>query len=160
MRQPLEGFRIQLAFAFDVLRLNHLRQACRKTNRWRTVHDFRIVLDEAPIAVPGKAGIAGQPDQRANALRIEADIKNGRQHARHGLCRARADRDEKGRAVAAETAAGRLLQAGDPIAQPLVERREGLRIVPMDRRAKLGRHDKRPRHAHPPPFHLPEHYRL
>ena len=42
-------------------------------------------------------------------------------------------------AVAAETAAGCLLQPGDPIAQPLVECREGLRIVPIDRCAKRGR---------------------
>jgi hypothetical protein len=59
--------------------------------------------------------------QPANGLRIEAHIENGRQHARHGLCRARAHRDEKGRTVAAETAAGCLLQPGDLIAQPLVE---------------------------------------
>jgi hypothetical protein len=46
-------------------------------------HDIRIHCDETPIAVIGKAAVAGQFGERFDGLIVEAEIEHGIHHARH-----------------------------------------------------------------------------
>ena len=59
-------------------------------------HHVGIHLDKAAIAVPGKTLIAGNFGQPDHGFVIEAKIKNGVHHARHGDPRAGADGNQQG----------------------------------------------------------------
>ena len=54
-------------------------------------HDIRIHLDEAAVAVIGKAWIAGVGRQRLDGFVIEAEVEDRVHHARHRCARAGAD---------------------------------------------------------------------
>ena len=58
-------------------------------------HDVGIHLDEAAVAVIGKARIAGIGGQRLDRLVVEAEIEHGVHHARHRGAGAGAHRDQQ-----------------------------------------------------------------
>ena len=65
-------------------------------------HDIAIHLDEATVAIPGEAGIAGNVCQTFNGDIVQAQVENGVHHARHGVPRAGAHGDEQRIVLAAE----------------------------------------------------------
>ena len=58
-------------------------------------HDGRIHFDEAAVAVPGEALVAGIAGQRFDGLVVEAEIEHRVHHAGHGGAGARAHGDEQ-----------------------------------------------------------------
>ena len=76
--------------------------------------DVAVHLDEAAVAVPGEAGVAGGLLERDDGLVVEAEVENGVHHARHRVAGAGAHGDEERRAVGgAELRAHDLLHVGD-----------------------------------------------
>ncbi len=65
---------------------------------------------EVVISVPAAARIAGALRRRAQAIGVEADVEHRVHHARHGLRRPGAHRDEQRPLAVAERTAGDLLQ--------------------------------------------------
>ena len=74
-------------------------------------HDAAIHLDEAAIAVPGEARIAGALGEAFDGLVVEAEIEHGIHHAGHRHARAGAHRDQQRIRRVAEAQADRLLDA-------------------------------------------------
>ena len=70
--------------------------------------DVGIHLDEAAVAVIGKALVAGIGRKSLHRLVVEAEIENRVHHARHRGTGTRTDRDEQQLLRIAETAAGKL----------------------------------------------------
>ena len=60
-----------------------------------TEDDVAVHLDEAAVAIPSEAFVAGSFGQGDDGLVIEAEVEDGVHHARHGVARAGADSDEE-----------------------------------------------------------------
>jgi hypothetical protein len=58
-------------------------------------HDVGIHLDEAAIAVPGEARVAGRGGEALDAGVVEAEVEDRVHHAGHGDAGAGADGDEQ-----------------------------------------------------------------
>jgi hypothetical protein len=71
------------------------RPAHPRTGVVEAQHHVRIHLDEAAVAVPGEARVAGQGGKALDRLVVEAEVEHGVHHARHGDAGARADRDQQ-----------------------------------------------------------------
>ena len=81
-------------------------------------HDIGIHLDEAAIAVIGKARIAGEPGQALGGFGVEAEVEHGVHHAGHGDAGAGAHTDQQRLVGIAEIALG--------LVTDLAQRRGGL----------------------------------
>jgi len=102
-------------------------------------HDAAEHLDEAAVAVPGEAFVAGFLRQAFDGFVVEAEIQHGVHHAGHRDAGAGADGDQQRRGGVAEAVADRVL---DPLQRLGDLRLEGLGVgfpVGDVERAKLGR---------------------
>ncbi len=75
--------------------------------------DVRIHLDEAAVAVPGEARVAGDCGEALDRRVVEAEVEDGVHHPRHGDAGAGADRDEQGIGRVAEALAANALDMGE-----------------------------------------------
>ena len=60
--------------------------------------DVAVHLDEAAVAIPSEAGVAGGLGESDDGVVVEAEVEDGVHHARHRIASARADGDEEGHA--------------------------------------------------------------
>src|SRR6516162_1208524 len=77
--------------------------------------DLRVHLDEAPIAVIGKAlvaAFAGQPDDRPI---VEPEVQHGVHHPRHRDASSRAHRYQQRIAEVTKTCAERMLESSKAV---------------------------------------------
>ena len=75
------------------------------------LHDnIRVHLDEAAVAVVGKAGVVGLLGQTLNSLIVQAEVQDGIHHAGHGLTSTGTDRNQQGVLDGAEGLTGLLFE--------------------------------------------------
>ena len=75
--------------------------------------DVAVHLDEAAVAVPREARVAGLGRQRLDGLVVEAEVEDRVHHAGHRVAGAGADRHQQRVLQVAELLAGLLLERGD-----------------------------------------------
>ena len=75
--------------------------------------DVGVHLDEAAVAVPGPAGVAGLLGQHVHHVLVQTQIQDGVHHAGHGGPGAGTHGDQQGVLQIAELLAGDALQLGD-----------------------------------------------
>ena len=86
-------------------------------------HDVAVHLDEAAVAVPRKARVAGLGRERLDGLVVQPEVEDRVHHAGHRVARAGADRDQQ-----------RVLQITERLARLLLERRNALFHLAAERR--------------------------
>ena len=107
---PILGLqlRVEIDAAVELLRLDHILEMVMLDAE----HDLAVHLDEAAIAVIGKALVAARLGEALDRLIVEAEIEHRIHHARHRGARARAHRDEQRIGGIAELPSDRLLDLG------------------------------------------------
>ena len=101
---------IQLNVLLHALALLHGVDALLKEALAQLHDDIRVHLDEAAVAVVGKAGVVGLLGQALNSLIVQAEVQDCIHHAGHGLTGAGTDRNQQGVLDGAEGLTGLLLQ--------------------------------------------------
>ena len=109
-------------------------------------HHVGIHGDEAPVAVIGKAPVAGFFRQRLDRLVVEAEIEHGVHHARHGGARARAHRDQQRVHLVAEGLAGDLADCGQRLLDLRLQLLRILLVVRVEIGADVGGDGEARRH--------------
>ncbi len=119
-------------------------------------HDLPVHLDEAAIAVIGKALVAALAGQALDRPVVEPEIEDGIHHPRHRHPRTRADRDQKRIVGVAKPRAERPLDRREPVGDLRLKiGRIGL-AVGIEPGADLGGDRKAGRHRQPEIAHLGE----
>ncbi|MCY1297437.1 hypothetical protein D9M70_468760 [compost metagenome] len=118
-------------------------------------HDHvAIHLDEATVAVPGKARVAGVMAERVHRLVVEPKIENCIHHARHRGAGTGANRKQQGMAGVAEDAARHLLHPADTLAHLIVQAVRHLPVVVEEVVAGIGDDGQARRHRQAEVAHL------
>ena len=81
--QNAEITMIEFAFGFHARLFQRIGCQHIEGRRRKTRHNFRITLDEAPIAVPGEPGVTRHSNQSRDGFRIQPDIEDRFHHSRH-----------------------------------------------------------------------------
>ena len=110
--------------------------------------------DEAAIAVPGEARVAGAAGQPLDGDVVQAEVQDRVHHARHRGAGAGADRDQERVVGVAEAGAHELLDAGHGGAQLGAERVGELPAGGVELGADLGGDGAAGRHRDAEPGHL------
>ncbi len=76
MCQTFQRLAIEFIFRRRVFRSQHGGKRAFEFGARDTVDDLRIALHEAPIAVPGKARVSGQPDEALDSVVVHANVEN------------------------------------------------------------------------------------
>ncbi|EXI69779.1 MAG: hypothetical protein AW08_00272 [Candidatus Accumulibacter adjunctus] len=79
------------------------------------VHDFCEALDQASVAVPGQARIAGAADDRVDRQIVDPDVEQRFHHSRHRYRRPAPHRNEQGPSPRAEAEAALALDMTDSL---------------------------------------------
>ena len=121
-----------------------------------TEHDLPVHLDEAAIAVIGKALVLALDGQALDRPVVEPEVEDGVHHPRHRHPRAGADRNQERVVGVAKARAERPLDRGETVGDLRVQiGRIGL-AVGVEPGAHLGRDRKAGRHRQPQIAHLGE----
>ena len=94
--QFLQVVGVQLNVLLHALALLHGVDALLKEALAQLHDDVRVHLDEAAVAVVGKAGVVGLLGQAFNSLVVQAQVQDGVHHAGHGLTCAGTDGNQQG----------------------------------------------------------------
>ena len=117
-------------------------------------HDIGIHLDEAAIAVIGKALVIGAPGQPRNRVVIQPEIEHRIHHPRHRGARTRAHRDQKRVFRVSEAGTGLGLDPRHRVGH-LPTKRFGIgAVIVVIAGAHLGRDGETRRHRQADPAHL------
>ena len=74
------------------------------------VDDVAEHLHEAPVGIPGEAGVGGAPGKSLDRVIAEAEVEHRLQHPRHRVTRSRSHRDEQRVGAITEPLSGALLE--------------------------------------------------
>ena len=97
----------------DTLLLLHLVDELFKVLLAHLHDHVGVHLDEAAVAVPGPAGVAGLAGEDLHHVLVQAQVEDGIHHAGHGGPGAGADGDQQGIFLVAELLAGDFLHLDD-----------------------------------------------
>ena len=111
--QLLQVVGSQLHVLGDAAGLLHLVDELLKVLLAHFHHYVGVHLDEAAVAVPGPAGVAGLLGQHVHHVLVQTQIQDGVHHAGHGGPGAGTHGDQQGVLQIAELLAGDALQLGD-----------------------------------------------
>ncbi|CAN4006236.1 transcriptional regulator NrdR, partial [Dysosmobacter welbionis] len=111
--QLLQVVGSQLHVLGDAAGLLHLVDELLKVLLAHFHHHVGVHLDEAAVAVPGPAGVAGLLGQHVHHVLVQTQIQDGVHHAGHGGPGAGTHGDQQGVLQIAELLAGDALQLGD-----------------------------------------------
>ena len=106
----LQVIGIQLNVLLDTLALLHSVDALLEEALAQLHDNIRVHLDEAAVAVIGKAGVVGLFGQTLNSLIVQAEVQDGVHHTGHGLACAGTDGDQQRVLDGAEGLTGLLLK--------------------------------------------------
>ena len=118
--------------------------------------DVAVHLDEAAVAVPREAGVAGLGGQRLDRLVVETEVEDRVHHAGHRVAGAGADRYQQWVLEIAKLLAGLLLDSGDAGLHLAPELGRIRALVGVEVRADLGRDREAGRHRQADAAHLAE----
>ena len=116
--------------------------------------DVAVHLDEAAIAVPREAGIAGLGGERLDGLVVEAEVEDRVHHPGHRVAGAGADRHQQRVLQVAELLAGLLLERSDAGLHLALQLRRIRALVGVVVGADFGRHREARRHGQADAAHL------
>ena len=119
-------------------------------------HDVAVHLDEAAVAVPREARVAGLLRQRLDGLIVEPEVEDGVHHAGHRVAGAGADGHEQRILEVAELLLRLLLEGGDAGLHLRLERRRIAALVVVVVGADLGGDGESGRHGQADAAHLGE----
>ena len=91
----VEGLRVELDVGLRLVLLLDGGELVLELVLVDAEHDVAVHLDEAAVAVPGEAGVAGLGLDAADRLVVHAQVEDGVHHAGHRELRAAADGDEQ-----------------------------------------------------------------